>query len=81
MSATTLANCRPSPISHNTAPETTIGKMPGNMLTNITKNERKQMPMKAATNTISTVSAKFSFPIMLALLRAATAERPVTAIL
>ena len=31
ISATTLANCRPSPISHSTVPASTIGKMPGRM--------------------------------------------------
>ena len=34
--------------------------------------------MKAATNTISIVRPRLSLPIMLALLRAAIAERPVT---
>ena len=32
VSATTLANCRPSPIAHSTAPDITTGKMPGRML-------------------------------------------------
>ena len=77
-SATTLANCSPSPISHSTVPASTTGKMPGRMLTNITENDRKASPMKAATNTISIVSAMLSLPIMRALLRAAMADSPVT---
>ena len=36
--------------------------------------------MKAATNTISMVRPRLSLSIMLALLRAAIADRPVTAI-
>ncbi len=55
--------------------------MPGRIDRHMTMKERKASPMKAATKTISTVSARFSLPIMLALLRAAIAERPVTAIL
>ena len=46
----------------------------------ITTKERKARPMKAATKTISIVSARLSLPIMPALLRAAIAERPVTEI-
>ena len=80
VSATTLANCRPSPIAQSTVPATTTGKMPGRMLTSITANERKARPMKAATKTISIVSARLSLPIMSALLRAAIAESPVTEI-
>ena len=57
VSATTLANCRPSPIAHSTVPAITTGKMPGRMLTSITTKERKASPMKAATKTISIVSA------------------------
>ena len=55
VSATTLANCRPSPIAHSTVPAITTGKMPGRMLTSITTSERNAKPMKAATKTISTV--------------------------
>ena len=54
--------------------------MPGRMLTSITTKERNANPMKAATKTISTVSARLSLPIMSAELRAAIADRPVTAI-
>ena len=57
VSATTLANCRPSPIAHSTVPASTTGKMPGRMLASMTANERKASPMKAATKTISMVSA------------------------
>ncbi len=57
VSATTLANCSPSPIAHSTVPASTTGKMPGRMLASITTNERNASPMKAATNTISMVSA------------------------
>src|SRR6185312_3741191 len=35
VSATTLANCNPSPSSHNTVPDSTTGKMPGRMQENI----------------------------------------------
>ena len=41
VSATTLANCKPSPIAHSTVPASTTGKMPGRMLANITATERK----------------------------------------
>ena len=51
------------------------------MLTSMVTGERKASPMKAATKTISTVRPRLSLPIMLALLRAAIAERPVTAML
>ena len=80
MSATTLANCNPSPISHSSEPDSTTGKMPGRMQANITTTERNASPMKIATSTNSTVSPRLSFSIMLALLRAAIAERPVTEI-
>ena len=50
--------------------------MPGRMLTSITANERNASPMKAATKTISIVSARLSLPIMSALLRAAIADKP-----
>ena len=80
VSATTLANCRPSPSSHSTVPDITTGKMPGRMQENITTNERNARPMKIATSANSTVRPRLSFSIMLALLRAAIADRPVTAI-
>ena len=80
VSATTLANCRPSPIAHSTVPANTTGKMPGKMLANITTQERNARPMNAATKMISIVSPALSLPIMLALLRAAIADSPVTAI-
>src|SRR3979411_2786031 len=44
-------------------------------------HQRNARPMKAATNTNSIVRPLFSFLIMRALLRAAIADRPVTAIL
>src|SRR3984893_265396 len=81
VSATTLANCRPSPISHNSVPESTTGNIPGMMQASITTNERKARPMNAATNRNSSVRPRFNFSIMSALLRAAIADRPVTAIL
>ena len=61
-------------------PDSTTGKMPGRMQANITTKERKASPMKTATRTNSMVSPWLSFAIMLALLRAAIADRPVTAI-
>ncbi len=75
-----LANCNPASNHHSTAPETTIGNRPGRIATIITKNERKAMPISAATNIISIVRPLFNCPIMLALLRAAIAASPVTAI-
>ena len=81
VSATMLANCRPWPSAHNSVPETRMGNMPGRMLTSMVTGERKASPMKAATNTISTVRPRLSLPIMLALLRAAIADSPVTAML
>ena len=80
MSATTLANCSPSPSNHSTVPDNTTGKMPGRMHENITTTERNASPMKIATSANSIVSPRLSFSIMLALLRAAIADRPVTAI-
>ncbi len=61
-------------------PDSTTGKMPGRMQENITTTERNASPMKIATSANSIVSPRLSFSIMLALLRAAIAERPVTAI-
>ena len=81
VSATTLANCRPSPNAHNKVPATTIGNTAGRMLASIACTERKATPMNAATNTASTVSPRLSFSIIVALLRAATAARLVTEIL
>ena len=80
VSATTLANCSPSPSSHSTVPDSTTGKMPGRMQENITTTERNASPMKIATSANSIVRPRLSFSIMLALLRAAIADRPVTAI-
>ena len=80
MSATTLANCSPSPSNHNTVPDSTTGKMPGRMHENITTTERNASLMKIATSPNSMVSPRLSYSIMLAELRAAIAERPVTAI-
>ena len=51
------------------------------MLTSITTGERKAMPIKAATKTISIVRPRLSLSIISALLRAAITDRPVTAIL
>ena len=51
------------------------------MLASMTMKERNARPMKAATKTISIVSPWFNWPIMPALLRAATTESPVTEIL
>ena len=79
VSATTLANCSPSPSAYNSVPESTTGKMPGRMQANITTQERNASPMKMATSANSTVSPRLSFSIMFAELRAAIAERPVTA--
>ena len=81
VSATMLANCRPWPVAHSRFPETRIGNTPGRMLTSMVTGERKASPMKAATKMISTVRPRLSLPIMLALLRAAIAESPVTAML
>ena len=80
VSATTLANCRPCPVMRSKTPEATIGKIPGRIADNITTTERKAKPRKMATPANSTVSPRFNFAIILALLRAAIAERPVTAI-
>ena len=66
MSATTLANCSPSPSSHSTVPDSTTGKMPGRMHENITTTERNASPMKIATSANSIVSPRLSFSIMLA---------------
>jgi hypothetical protein len=57
VSATTLANCSPSPIAQSTVPDATIGKIPGRMLAIMTTSERNARPMKAATKMISMVSA------------------------
>jgi hypothetical protein len=80
VSATTLANCNPSPSAYSTVPESTTGKIPGRIQANITTQERNASPMNMATSANSTVSPRLSFSIILALLRAAIAERPVTAI-
>ena len=80
VSATTLANCSPSPMIASTVPDATTGKMPGRMQENITTTERNASPMKTATSRNSTVRPRLSFSIMLELLRAAITERPVTAI-
>src|SRR5271163_2803664 len=40
VSATTLANCSPSPSKYSTVPDNTTGKMPGRMQENITTTER-----------------------------------------
>ena len=61
-------------------PDSTTGKMPGRMQENITTTERNASPMKIATSANSIVRPRLSFSIMLALLRAAIADRPVTAI-
>ncbi len=61
-------------------PDATTGKMPGRMQENITTTERNASPMKTATSRNSTVRPRLSFSIMLALLRAAITDRPVTAI-
>jgi len=53
---------------------------PRKMHANPTTHDRKASPMKRATRANSMVSPRLSFSIMLALLRAAIAERPVTAI-
>src|SRR6476661_880569 len=50
VSATTLANCSPSPMIHNTVPDATTGKMPGRMQESITTTERNARPMKIATS-------------------------------
>ena len=75
-----MRTAAPRPISHSTVPDITTGKMPGRMLTSMTTTERNARPMKAATSRNSTVSAALSLPIMSALLRAAIADSPVTAI-
>src|ERR1700737_4741365 len=41
VSATTLANCRPSPISHNSVPESTTGNIPGMTHASRTTTERQ----------------------------------------
>jgi hypothetical protein len=46
----------------------------------MTIGERKASPMNAATKAISTVNPRLSLSIMSALLRAAIADKPVTAI-
>ncbi len=55
VSATTLANCSPSPIAHSTAPDITTGKMPGRMQASVTTQERNARPMKIATSANSIV--------------------------
>jgi hypothetical protein len=50
------------------------------MLASMACTDRKVRPMKAATNTASTVRPRLSFSIMLALLRAAIADKLVTEI-
>ena len=61
VSATTLANCSPSPSTHSTVPDSTTGKMPGRMQENITTTERNARPMKTATSTNSIVRPWLSF--------------------
>ena len=78
VSATTLANCNPSPSVQSSAPAATIGNIAGRRLAAITRHERNARPMNAATKTTSTVSPRLSFSIMIALLRAAMADRLVT---
>ena len=74
------ADARKMPAFHSTVPDSTTGKMPGRMQESITTTDRKARPMNTATRMNSTVRPRLSFSIMLALLRAAIAERPVTAI-
>ena len=81
VSAITLANCSPCPISHSTLPARTIGNSPGRMLISMTTGERKARPIKAATNAISMVRPRLNLSIIEALLRAAMTDSPVTAIL
>ncbi len=47
-------------------------------MTTLTITERKANPRKMQMNTISVVSPALSLPIIVALLRAAMAESPVT---
>ena len=61
VSATTLANCNPSPSVQSSAPAATIGNIAGRMLAAITRHERNARPMNAATKTTSTVSPRLSF--------------------
>ncbi len=55
VSATTLANCSPSPSAHSTVPDSTTGKIPGRMHANITTTERNASPMNTATSANSIV--------------------------
>ena len=58
VSATTLANCSPSPDQpEHRARRARSGKCPAGSLASITTNERNARPMKAATKMISIVSA------------------------
>ena len=81
VSAMTLANCKPRPVSQSRVPAKTIGNNPGNMLVSMTTKDRNAKPMNAATKMISTVNPRLSLSIIIALLRAAITDRPVTAIL
>ena len=75
----TLANCNPSPVTKSKLPARTIGKRPGKILVSMTMKDRNARPINAATKTISMVSPRLSLSIMIALLRAAITDRPVTA--
>ena len=57
-----------------------MGNRPGSTLISMTRDERKAMPMNAATKTISIVSPRLSLSIIDALLRAEITASPVIAI-
>ena len=73
-----LANCSPSPDAASTAPAVKTGNSVGSTVTIATMIERNASPRKMQMNMISVVSPAFNLPIIVALLRAAIADSPVT---